>query len=156
MPSIIAASMIGFGTPCSAAMKMIMKKPVFFQTSMMMIEVIAMLASVSQRTAGRPTSAEEVVDDAEIVAEEIAPDDRDEGRRDDHRQEEGEPEEVEQPARHRAVERQREEQADRDVEGHREEGEAQRVPEDLQRAAVGEEPGEVVEARPSASPIIGS
>ena len=45
---------MGLGTLCSAAMKMIMKKPVFFQTSMMMIEVIAWLASVSQRTPGRP------------------------------------------------------------------------------------------------------
>ena len=54
VPSITAASRMLFGTPCRAAMKMIMKKPVFFQTSMMMIEVIAMSASVSQRTAGRP------------------------------------------------------------------------------------------------------
>ena len=54
MPSISAASMMLFGTPCSAAMKMIMKKPVFFQTSMMMIEVMALWLSVSQRTAGMP------------------------------------------------------------------------------------------------------
>jgi hypothetical protein len=33
--------MMFLGTPYSAAMKMIMKKPVFFQTSMMMMEVIA-------------------------------------------------------------------------------------------------------------------
>ena len=55
VPSISAASMMVFGTPCSAAMKMIMKKPVFFQTSMMMIEVMALLASVSQCTPGRPS-----------------------------------------------------------------------------------------------------
>ena len=36
-----AASMSAFGTPWSAAMKMIMKKPAFFQTSMMMIDIIA-------------------------------------------------------------------------------------------------------------------
>ena len=57
VPSMTAASRMFFGTPCRAAMKMIMKKPVFFQTSMMMIEVIAWSASVSQRTAGRPTGA---------------------------------------------------------------------------------------------------
>ena len=36
-----AASSNVFGTPCSAAMKMIMKKPAFFQMSMMTIDIIA-------------------------------------------------------------------------------------------------------------------
>ena len=93
VPSIIAASMIVFGTPCSAAMKMIMKKPVFFQTSMMMIDIIAGRLEVSQRTGGKAEPDQVVVDDPEVVAVEIAPDDRDEGGGDDHRQEEGEPEE---------------------------------------------------------------
>ena len=61
---------------------------------------------------------EVVVDDAEIVAVEIAPDDRDEGRGDDDRQEIGEPEEIEQDGGHRAIERQRKQQADADVAGH--------------------------------------
>ena len=52
---MIAASIIVFGTPCRAAMKMIMKKPVFFQTSMMIIDTIALWLSVSQCTLGRPT-----------------------------------------------------------------------------------------------------
>ena len=62
---------------------------------------------------GQADQPQVVVDDAEVVGEEIAPDDRDEGGGDDDRQEEGQPEEVEQPARHRAVERQRQQQADR-------------------------------------------
>ena len=37
------------------------------------------------------------------------------------------------------VQRQREKQPDRDIAGHREKREAERVPEDLQRAVVGEE-----------------
>ena len=37
----MAASIIVFGTPWSAAMKMIMKKPAFFQMSMITIEIIA-------------------------------------------------------------------------------------------------------------------
>ena len=40
-PSINAASMSVLGTPWSAAMKMIMKKPAFFQTSMITIDIIA-------------------------------------------------------------------------------------------------------------------
>ena len=49
-----AASMIVFGTPCSAAMKMIMKKPAFFQTSMMTIDIIAVRLEVSQCTGEKP------------------------------------------------------------------------------------------------------
>lgn len=56
VPSMTAASMMFLGTPCSAAMKMIMKKPVFFHTSMMMIDGIAVCAEVSQRTVGSPST----------------------------------------------------------------------------------------------------
>ena len=52
VPSMIAASMIGRGTPCSAAMKMTMKKPVFFHTSMITIEAMA-LCAVGQPAHGR-------------------------------------------------------------------------------------------------------
>ena len=55
VPSISAASVMLFGTPCRAAMKITMKKPVFFQTSMMMIDIMALWLSVSQCTLGRPT-----------------------------------------------------------------------------------------------------
>ena len=92
---------------------------------------------------------EVVIDDAEIVAVEVAPDDRDEGRRDDHRQKVGEPEEIEQDGRHPPVQRQREQHADANVAGHGKEGETQGVPEDLQRPVVGEEAPVIVEADPS-------
>ena len=36
-------------------MKMIMKKPVFFQTSMMMIDIMAVEDEVSQRTGAKPS-----------------------------------------------------------------------------------------------------
>ena len=49
-PSMTAASISGFGTPCSAAMKMIMKKPAFFQTSMITIDIMALRLEVSQWT----------------------------------------------------------------------------------------------------------
>ena len=52
---MIAASIIVFGTPCRAAMKMIMKKPVFFQTSMMMIDIMAVRLDVSQWTGAKPS-----------------------------------------------------------------------------------------------------
>ena len=56
---------------------------------------------------------------------------------------------IEQACRHRAVERQRQQQADGDVAGHRKEREAQRVPEDLQRASIGEEALEILQADPA-------
>ena len=99
--------------------------------------------------AGQADQAQEIIDDAKVVGEKIAPDDRDEGGGDDHRQEESQPEEVEQPSRHRAVERHRQQQTDRDVEGDRKQREAQRVPENLQRARIGEEAREIVEADPA-------
>jgi hypothetical protein len=55
-------------------MKMIMKKPEFFQMSMMMIDIMAVRLDVSQWTGVRPRPDQVVIDDAEIVAVEIAPD----------------------------------------------------------------------------------
>ena len=49
-----AASISGFGTPWSAAMKMIMKKPAFFHTSMKTIDIIALWLDVSQCTGLKP------------------------------------------------------------------------------------------------------
>src|SRR5271155_4836576 len=92
---------------------------------------------------------EVVVDDAEIVAVEVAPDDRDEGCGDDHGQEKGEAEEVEKHRWHLTIERQREKHAHRDVARYGEEREAQGVPEDLQGAIIGEEAGEIVEPNPA-------
>ena len=65
-----------------------------------------------------PKANEVIVDDAEIVAVKIAPDDRNEGRGDDDRQEKGEPEEIEQDGGHLAIERQSEEHPHADVSGH--------------------------------------
>ena len=90
-----------------------------------------------------------VVDDAEIVAVEIAPDDRDERGGDDHRQEIGEPEQIEQERGHRAIEGQREQKSDGDVSRHCEDREAERVPEDLQRTIAGEEPLEILQSHPA-------
>ena len=53
-PSMTAASISGFGTPWSAAMKMIMKKPAFFHTSMKTIDIIALRLEVSQCTGEKP------------------------------------------------------------------------------------------------------
>ena len=72
---MIAASRSGFGTPCSAAMKMIMKKPAFFQTSMITIEVVALSLEVSQWTGAKPRRIEVVIDHAEIVAVHSPPND---------------------------------------------------------------------------------
>ena len=90
-----------------------------------------------------------VIDDAEIVAVEIAPDDRHEGCGDDDRQEEGEPEQVEQDGRHLAVEREREQHADANIAGHCEDCKAQRIPKDLLRPVVGEKADVVVEPYPA-------
>ena len=79
-----------------------------------------------------------VVDDAEIVAVEIAPDDRDEGRGDNDGQKIGQTKQIEQRGRHRAIERERKQHADADIAGHGEDRETQRVPEYLQRTIVGE------------------
>ncbi len=64
----MAASVIGLGTPCSAATRMIMKKPVFFQTSMKTIEAIAACVEVSHCGRRQADGAEVVVDDAELIA----------------------------------------------------------------------------------------
>ena len=52
---MVAASMIVFGTPCNAAIKMIMKKPAFFQTSIRMIDIMAVRLEVSQWTGVKPS-----------------------------------------------------------------------------------------------------
>ena len=93
--SMVAASMIVFGTPCSAAMKMIIKKPAFFQMSMMMIDIMAVRLDVSQCNWSKAEPDQVVIDDAEIVAVEITAYDRDEGGGDDYRQEIGEAEQIE-------------------------------------------------------------
>src|SRR5689334_2564679 len=92
---------------------------------------------------------EVVVDDAEIVAVEIAPDNRDEGGGDDHWQEIGEAEQIEEERRHRAIEGEREQKSDGDVSGHREDRKAQRVPEDLKRAIAGEESLKILQSHPA-------
>ena len=108
------------------------------------------VAAGGQPVDRREAEANEVViDDAEIVAIEVAPDDRDEGGGDDHWQKIGEAEEIEQDRRHLAVEGEREQHADADVSGDREQREAQRVPEDLKRSVVREETDVIVEPDPA-------
>jgi hypothetical protein len=72
-----------------------------------------------------------VVYDAEIVAVEIAPDDRDKGGGDDHRQEIREAEQVEEERGHRAIEGEREQEPYGDISRHGENCETQGVPKDL-------------------------
>ena len=90
-----------------------------------------------------------IVDDAEIVAVEITPHDRDESGGDDHRQKIGEPEQIEEERGHRAIEGQGEQKSDGDVSRHREDREAERVPEDLQRTIAGKEPLEILQTDPT-------
>src|ERR1700726_3380484 len=80
-----------------------------------------------------------VVDDAEIVAVEIAPDDRYEGGGNDHREKVGEAEQIEKERRHCAIQGECEKKSNRDVSRHRKDREAERVPENLERAIAGEE-----------------
>src|SRR6516225_9759162 len=116
---MIAASIIVFGTPCRAAMKMIMKKPVFFQTSMMMIDI------------------------------EITPYDRDKGGGYNHRQEIRQAEQIQKERGHRAIEGEREQKSHAYVSRHREDREAQRIPKDLKRAIAGEEALKILQADPA-------
>ena len=91
--------------------------------------------------------AQIVVEDAAVL-EKVAPDDGNESGGDNDRQEEREPEEIEQPRRHGAVERKRQQQPDADIAGDGHQREAKGVPEDLLGARVGKEAGEIVEPNP--------
>ena len=104
-----------------------MAKPVFFQTSRMMIAAIAQCALLSQGMGSTPKTPRYIVDNAGIIVIEKAPDDRDIGMSDEHGEEKDGAIKIAHQYRQPSIKHDRQDQADASIEEDGEKGEDDRI-----------------------------